>query len=67
MKTKEYSMDQVFTEEVIICTKKRRGNGKDNPIRVVLEVFSKNGELIAENDPCACSICGTFNCSSDHK
>lgn len=42
--------DLVFTMEVIICTKKRRGNGTDDPIRVVTEVFSKDGELIAEYD-----------------
>lgn len=62
-----YSMDTVKVEEVIICTKKRRGNGKDDPIRVILEVFTKAGKRIAENDPYACEICGTFNCGSDHK
>jgi len=47
-----YSMDQVRIEEVIICTKRRRGNGTTDPIRVILEVFTKSGEKIAEHDPC---------------
>lgn len=60
-------MDEVFVKEVIICTKERRGNGKDDPIRVILQVFTKEGELIAESDPCACPMCGKFNCLADHK
>lgn len=48
---KAFEMDKVFTMEVIICTKERRGNGEDDPIRVITEVFTKDGELIAEYDP----------------
>lgn len=43
--------DTVCVMEVIVCTKKRRGNGKDDPIRIITEVFTKEGELIAEHDP----------------
>lgn len=64
---RNFSMDEVIVKELIVCTKTRRGNGKDDPIRVILEVFTKDGKKIAENDPCACTICGTFNCGSDHK
>lgn len=63
----EFSMDQVLVKELIVCTKKRRGNGKDDPIRVILEIFTKDGKKIAEHDPNACEICGAFNCGSDHK
>jgi len=48
---KEYRMDEVFVTEVIICTKQRRGNGIDDPIRVITEIFTMEGELIAEYDP----------------
>lgn len=45
-------MDQVKLIEAIYCTKTRRGKGVEgDPIRVVTEVFTKEGELIAENDP----------------
>lgn len=47
----DLSMDRVFVAEVIISTKKRRGNGIDDPIRVITEVFTKEGTLIAEHDP----------------
>jgi len=48
-----FDADNVFIQEVIICTKKRRGNGSssDNPIRIITEVFTKDGKLIAEYDP----------------
>lgn len=44
-------MDIVKNQEVIICTKERRGNGTDSPIRVITEVFDKDGNLIADSDP----------------
>jgi hypothetical protein len=44
-------MDNIYVKEVIISNLKRRGNGKDDPIRAVLQVFEKDGTLICENDP----------------
>jgi|GEM_PF-6892040 len=40
-------------EEVIITTQKRVGTGQNitSPIRLVKQVFSKDGDLIAESDP----------------
>lgn len=55
-------MDKVVVMDLIVCTKTRRGNGEDDPYRVILEVFTKDGKKIAENDPCSCPICGAFNC-----
>lgn len=46
-------MDSVCVMEVIVCTKTRRGNGIDDPIRIITEVFTKEGVLIAEYDPIA--------------
>ena len=43
-------MSEVYSKQVIICTKGRRGNGKDIPIRQVTEVFDMDGKLIAEFD-----------------
>jgi hypothetical protein len=50
---KSYPVDVVFIEEVIICTKTRRGEGnsKQDPIRVITEIFTKDGLKIAEYDP----------------
>lgn len=64
---KTFDADTAVVVEVIITNKKRRGNGKDDPYRAITEVFTKDGQLIAEYDPCSCTICGTFNCGSDHK
>lgn len=44
-------MDQARLIEVIETTLTRRGNGKDDPIRVVTQYWSKDGRLLAENDP----------------
>lgn len=44
-------MDNVHVQQVIICTKSRRGNGTLAPVRVVKEVFELDGTPIAENDP----------------
>ena len=47
-------MDEVKVMQVIYCTKKRRGSGRDetSPVRAVTEIFTPEGELIAEKDPC---------------
>lgn len=48
----QYPADTVICEEVIICRKKRVGKGVEgDPIRIVTEVFTKKGEMIAEFDP----------------
>lgn len=46
-------MDKVECKELIICSKKRlgKGNVKHSPIRVVTEVFTKDGQLVASSDP----------------
>lgn len=37
----------------LITTQDRRGTGKENdPIRLVEQLWTKSGRLIAENDPC---------------
>lgn len=46
-------MDTVICKEVVITTLKRRGSGiEHSPIRVITEVYEKDGTLIAEHDPC---------------
>ena len=46
-----YPMDTVKCEEVIICYNKRLGKGTEkDPIRIVLQVFTKDGKIIAERD-----------------
>jgi hypothetical protein len=44
--------DTAVCETVIITTILRRGSGKDekDPVRIVLQVFTLDGDLIAEND-----------------
>ncbi len=46
-------MDKVWAEEVIIATITRRGEGRtpNDPIRIITEVFLKDGTKIAEYDP----------------
>lgn len=41
----------IEVKEVIVTDILRRGDGKKTPIRSVLQVFEKDGTLIAENDP----------------
>jgi hypothetical protein len=43
----------VKVEKVIRCSEKKRGTGEDvtSPVRIVEEVYTLDGELIAENDP----------------
>jgi hypothetical protein len=44
--------DMVFVTEVIITTTKRRGKGThSDPVRVITEVFTKDGIKIGERDP----------------
>lgn len=40
-------------DEVIISKLSTRGDGVSTPIRPILQIFSKEGELIAEKDICA--------------
>jgi hypothetical protein len=48
-----FDSDKVFQSKVIITTTKRRGNGtQSDPIRIITEVFTKDGVKIAEKDPC---------------
>lgn len=44
---------EVSVQQVIVCKKERRGDGnsKQNPIRILTEVFTLQGEKIAEHDP----------------
>jgi hypothetical protein len=45
-------MDTVICKEVIISTLKRRGTGiEHSPIRIITEVYEKDGAKIAEYDP----------------
>jgi hypothetical protein len=45
-------MNTCICKEVIVSTLTRRGKGvKHDPIRIITEVFEKDGTLIAENDP----------------
>lgn len=48
-------MDRTWCEEVIISTVKRKGGGLEecDPIRIITQVFKKDGTLIAEYDPIA--------------
>jgi hypothetical protein len=45
-------MDTVVCKELIVTTLARRGKGvKHSPVRVITQVYDKDGELIAESDP----------------
>jgi len=45
-------MDTVECKELIVSTLKRRGNGiEHSPIRIITEVYEKDGTKIAEHDP----------------
>lgn len=45
-------MPTIYTTEVIISHQERRGTGSaHDPIRAITQVYSKEGELIAEYDP----------------
>lgn len=45
------NIGEVASKEVIITTLSRRGDGSNSPIRVITEVWDKDGSKIAENDP----------------
>jgi hypothetical protein len=47
--------DTAVLKDVIITRITRRGDGKDNPIRVITEVWTTEGQKIAEYDPCIIS------------
>lgn len=44
------AMDSVRVLEVVETTLTRRGNGKDDPVRIVTQYWSKDGRLLAEVD-----------------
>lgn len=45
-------MDTVICKELIVATLTRRGRGvKHSPVRVITQVFEKDGTLVAEHDP----------------
>ena len=47
-----YQLDVCFVDKFIVCTKKRRGKGTpEDPVRVITEIFTTDGELVAEHDP----------------
>lgn len=45
-------MDEVKVIQVIYCTKHRRGDGtsENDPVRIIPEIFTLEGEKIMEND-----------------
>jgi hypothetical protein len=47
-------MDEVKVMQVIYCTKERRGRGTSDlsPVRIITEIYSVDGQFIAEADPC---------------
>jgi len=46
-------MDEIYVDKFIFSTKERRGNGESahSPIRVITQIYTLDGELIAEHDP----------------
>lgn len=45
-------MDKVECKELIVSTLKRRGTGiEHSPIRIITEIYEKDGTKIAEYDP----------------
>lgn len=47
-------MDSAKTLMCIVARILRKGDGKETPVRIVTQVFTTEGELIAESDPGAC-------------
>lgn len=45
-------MDKAEVIQVIRTTLTRRGDGKDDPIRVITHYWTLDGQLLAEVDPC---------------
>lgn len=56
-------LDKICVKEVIVSNRKLAGNGQDDPYRRVIEVFEKDGTLIAENDPLFDKSKPFFGCS----
>lgn len=54
-------MNTIKVQQVIVCTKERRGDGKYFPIRSLIEVFDFDGKLIAEYDPNSFTIEEIYN------
>lgn len=48
---KEIEFDKVYVDSVILSSKELRGDGEKSPYRRVNQVFTLEGELIAEYDP----------------
>lgn len=44
-------MDKAEVIQVVRTTLLRRGNGKDDPIRIIEQFWSLDGKLLVENDP----------------
>jgi hypothetical protein len=44
-------MDKAQVVSVILTSLKRRGDGKDTPIRIVYQYWTLDGKLLAEVDP----------------
>ncbi|MEH7381769.1 hypothetical protein V7138_15000 [Bacillus sp. JJ1533] len=44
-------MDYAKVTQVIETILKRKGNGKDDPIRIITQYWSLDGELLFEFDP----------------
>lgn len=43
-------MDEIKVEQFIYCTKTRRGDGSGYPVRIITEIYTLNGDLVAERD-----------------
>ena len=51
-------MDTVICKELIVATLTRRGKGVEHsPIRIITQVFEKDGTLVAEHDPVDETFC----------
>lgn len=44
-------MDTAICKELVLVNMARRGDGKETPVRIITQVFEKDGTLIAEKDP----------------
>lgn len=51
-KVNDFDIDTVECKELIVSTLRRRGTGiEHSPIRIITEVYDKDGTKIAEYDP----------------
>lgn len=57
---------EVQVAEVIISNQLLRGDGKAEPYRRVLQVFTKDGKLIAENDSLTFTAMDLINFANYH-